>query len=336
MSEAKNKFDYINGLPAMKFMDDPVVKDAFILLNRNLHDTKPQESEVFYERERVAIKKVIFSSINPEKPRNDLRNCTTFSLYSCFMDMAMNGDILSFNPDDKLAFIEPRGYKIGKDDKGKDIYEQRASLKLTPYGELAVRMHAGQVKYADNVIVVYEGDELEIKTDNTGSVFVQWKSKIPRASKKIIGSFVKLTRPDNSALVYYMLEEEIERLEEYSKRNNFGKANALYGDAEKGKGIDSGFLKAKTLKHSFSTFPKCRVKGTTISLDDVGPDQMDEQDLNEAGDDYMQKRMDEQAPPAAKADPPKQAAPVIKQETPGLSKDGSSGVTISDPDEDEF
>jgi len=347
MSDAQKKFDYINSLKAMVFMDDPAVREAFIILNRNLHSTSPADAEIFYERERVHLKKALFNSIDPTKPNRDLRKCTTFSLYSCFMDMAANGDILSFNPDDKLAYIERRGYKCGHNNEtGKDVYEERAALKVTPYGELALRIQAGQIRHADNAIVVYDGDLFEIFTDDKMNTLVKWQSKIPRASKKIIGSFQKLTRADGSILVFYMLEEEIERLAAYSARNNRGAANALYGTGENGKGIDAGFLKAKTLKHSFSTFPKCRVKGTNIQLDEVSDTEESDEDQGD-GLDYL-RRPD----PVAKVTPPaggpthaSEAAPQVNLHVteedegpayPVLSNDGSTGVTVQVPDEDDW
>jgi hypothetical protein len=53
--------------------------------------------------------------------------------------------------------------------------------------------------------------------------------------------------------------KEVERLRAYSNKNNFGsatndKSNALYTSS--GGQIDTGFLKAKTLKHAFKAYPK--------------------------------------------------------------------------------
>lgn len=268
MSETKIKMEWVNSLPKMTFMDEGQIMESFIKTNMATRGASQAEAEIFYEKEAMYLKRVIYNSINPAYPNADLRKCTTFSLYACFQDMAINGDVLSFNPDDKLTYVEQRGYKAGQDQQGQDIWENRAKMIISPYGELAVRQAYGQIKYADPVIVVYEGDYMEIGTNDRSDLVVMFKSKVPRVSKKIIGSFVKITRPDGSFVTSYLLQEDIDRLAAYSTKQNRGKTNALYGAGENGSGIDSGFLKAKTLKHSFKTFPKVKLKGTNSSLDE--------------------------------------------------------------------
>lgn len=277
MSDATNKMAWLNALKPQTFMDDPGVEKNFISMNVKIRGVSEGEAQMFYEKESMYLKRIIHASYNPDKPANWLGRCTTFSLYAAFMDMAIYGDILTLQPDSKMAYIEKRGYKAGRDEQGKDVYEDRASLKITPYGELALRMDCGQVAYADPAVVVYEGDLFKLGTDDRGNTIAVWESKIPRQSKKIIGSFIKVTRPGGSYITAYMLQEDIDRLAAYSNRNNYGKgANALYGVGtadNPGQGIDSGFLKAKTLKHSFGTFPRMRLRGSNSSTDDMGTDQ---------------------------------------------------------------
>lgn len=277
MSETKPKMDWVNSLPKMTFMEDDAIRDAFIQTNIKTRGSRPDQAETFYEKESMYLKRVIFNSIDPNKPKQDLRNCSTFSLYACFMDMAINGDVLSFNPDDKLTYVTQRGYKSGRDNQGKDIWEQRAKMIISPYGELAIRMDYGQIKYADPAVVVRDGDAWDLETDERSNVVSRWKSKlIGRPTNTIIGSFIKITRVDGSFITAYLLQEDISRLQAYSSRQNGGYANALYGNAEGNTGIDPGFLKAKTLKHAFATFPKVKLRGTNSDLDDQQEEMPDE------------------------------------------------------------
>lgn len=262
--------DWLNKQDPRTFVDLPEIKDAFIGLNIKLKNSRPEEATAFYDKETMYFKRVIHASYDPNNIKKYLGKCTTFSLYSCFMDMAAYGDVLSFNTDDKLCYIEKRGYKAGRNENGQDVYEDRARLIISPYGELAIRQEKGQVAYADPAIVVFEGDEFYIGTDDRSNTFVRWSSKVPRTSKKIIGSFVKITRPNGSYITYYMLQEEIDRLAAYSARQNKNNgANALYGTGENGTGIDQGFLKAKTLKHGLTSFPKVKLVGTNSQIDDL-------------------------------------------------------------------
>lgn len=78
------------------------------------------------------------------------------SLYGCFLDIAVNGLTLD-QTGHPLCYILSRNCKTGyKNEHGNDIYEKRAYVSVTGYGELTMRMRAYQIKYADNPVVVYE------------------------------------------------------------------------------------------------------------------------------------------------------------------------------------
>lgn len=275
--------EWLNAQDPRTFVDLPEIKEAFISLNMKIKNARPDDAEAFYDKEAMYFKRVIFASYDPGNIKKYLGKCTTFSLYSCFMDIAANGDVLSFNPDDKLCYIEKRGYKAGRTEGGQDIWEDRARLIISPYGELSIRQEMGQVSYADPAVVVFDGDLFKIGTDDRSNVVVHWESKIPRASVKIIGSFIKVTRANESFITFYMLQEDIDRLAGYSARQNRGTANALYGTGENGSGqIDQGFLKAKTLKHALATFPKVKLRGTNSSMDEA--DQFQENEEGQKGE----------------------------------------------------
>lgn len=270
MSNAREMIDRINAMSAMVFMDDPGIQKNFVDKNMKIKGVSFEDAQMFCDQQAISYKKVIQNSWKPDKPENYLGKCTTFSHYATFMDMAVYGDILSFNPDDKLVYVELGNYKSGRTAEGQDLWEKRAKLILSPYGELAIRMDYGQIKYADPVVVVREGDQIQLGTDERGNVRAIWSSAIVgKESRKIIASFVKITRPDDSFVTTYLLQEDIDRLAGYSKKKNKTWVNPLYGAGENGQGIDSGFLKAKTLKHSFGVFPKVRLRGTNSNTEDL-------------------------------------------------------------------
>ena len=269
MSNARELIAAINAMAPTAFMDDEAVRANFIEKNSKIRGVSPDEAAMFCEQQAIYYKRVISASWNPNKPDNYLGHCTTFSHYATFMDMAIYGDVLSFNPEDKLVYVELGNYKAGRAASGEDIWEKRAKLVISPYGELAIRMDGGQIKYADPVVIVREGDIFRIGTDDRGNVRAVWESAVTGSNRKIIASFLKLTRPDGSYVTTYLLQDDIDRLAAYSKKKNRGYTNDLYGAGENGQGIDSGFLKAKTIKHSFKTFPKTRLRGTNSMVDEM-------------------------------------------------------------------
>ena len=269
MSEVKSKMDALNQMHPMYFMDDLSIKEAFISMNMKVRGVGQAEAEMFYSRECMYLKRILFDSTKTGQDKDNLTTCTTFSLYSCLMDIAVNG--LSFERAANLTYIEKRGYKIGQNN-GQDVWENRATLKVSPYGELALRMEMGQIKYADTPVIVYDGEKFEVKYYN-GQKLIDWACSIPRKSNKIIGGFIKLTRPDGSLDFGYMGAEEIERLKKFSEKQNRGKPSYLYGTSnEQGQpisGIDAGFLAAKIIKHAFKSYPKVLVKGTNTTLEEM-------------------------------------------------------------------
>lgn len=181
------------------------------------------------------------------------------------MDIAVNG--LSLDPTGRPhCYILPRSTKTGyKDNNGSDIYELRAYLSITGYGELVMRQRAGQVRYVDNPVVCYEGDTFSPGLID-GVKTVTYQAACPRKSNKVIGGFLRIVRTDGTVDWHWMMEGDIKRLEAYSFKNNQkwnpqtrqkeGKANALYTSSEGG--IDPGFLESKLIKHAFDGYPKVR------------------------------------------------------------------------------
>ena len=146
-----------------------------------------------------------------------------------------------------------------------------------------LRAKAGQILHADNPVVVYEGDEFAFG-EKEGRKYVNYCCRIPRSSNRIIACFLKITRPDGTVDYSVMTEADWKRLSDFS-----GKANRYWDNTEKryvenpnqlytsGDGqIDTGFLKAKCIKHAFKTYPKIAIgKGTQLESDVVTDPQPD-------------------------------------------------------------
>jgi hypothetical protein len=262
---SKMKMEYLNSLKPTTFMDDQAVKDNFISLYKQTRNDDQDEAEAFYYREALYFKRILHDT-------PALTQCTVFSLYAAFIDVVTNG--LTFDPSAKLLYLTSRNANAGTH---KDpIWEKRARVIISPYGELAIRIEQKQLRYIDEPVIVYACDSIKIRTTEQGNKVILYESTIPRTSPHIIASFVKLTRMDGSFDFKYLLEDDIKRLAAYSNRDNKDKgANALYSSANGG--IDPGFLAAKTIKHAFSTFPKIKIKGASTELEGSGGDDMEQQ-----------------------------------------------------------
>lgn len=259
----KLTIDELNKLTPFQVLEDERVKDRFLNLFKSLHGVGNEEAERFFEREKYNFQRIIQSS-------EHLQQCTGFSIYGCLLDLASMGLSLEHTS-------QPLLYVLWGNAKQGDKWVKMATLEVSPYGELALRMQKGQLLYADSPVIVYEGDTFKPIVNDKGQKICIYEAKVPRQSKKIIGAFIRLTRPDNSFDFSYMLPDDIERLKDYSEKKNRGKTNALYSSND-GQ-IDSGFLAAKVIKHAFKTFPKIKI-GQFSKLQEAEP-QADDYGLSE-------------------------------------------------------
>ena len=123
-------------------------------------------------------------------------------------------------------------------------------------------MLTGQIKHADNPVIVYEGDSFEPFQDSSGKG-VNYTLNINHGAK-IVGAFIRIVRMDGTEDYHWMLPNDWQRLAGYSEKKNFGKANALYTSVNGG--IDPGFLGAKLIKHAFKSYPKVSIVGRFTQL----------------------------------------------------------------------
>lgn len=247
---------YIEQLNPVEIAQDDKVQKSFIEMYNNIHGEKMGAS--IYHKECFNFTKLL-------QENTSLQDCSKLSLYGCFLDIAVNG--LSLESSRPLCYIIPRSVKTGqKNEKGKDIYEKRATVSITAYGELVMRKRAGQINYADNPVIVYDGDIFEPELNSQGQKTIRYKAASPRKSTKIVGAFIRIVRNDGSIDYQWLMEGDIDRLKGYSKRANSywnnqgqfveGSPNKLY-ESNNGQ-IDPGFLENKMIKHAFDAYPKVR------------------------------------------------------------------------------
>ena len=309
MSNIALTVESINAMKPLDIVTNENVRARFIQIWDTLWGAG--SGEAAYERESLFFN-------NKLRDDEKLQRATRFSIFTCFIDLAVAG--LSLEPGTRaLCYLQGRSYCIGKHPNGDNIYEGRLTLTISGYGELVMRARAGQIRYADNPVLVYEEDTFSFG-DMNGQKVVNYMCNLPHKSNHIIAAFLRITRPDGSLDYAVMLEEDWMRLQRYSLRNNqrydkntksyVGNANPLY-TANNG-GIDSGFLAAKLIKHAFKTYPKVRIGNGT--------------ELESAQDDNKQQEIDDFYGVAAPAEAP--AMPADPNPPFGNQPDTSAGVVI--------
>lgn len=268
MSNVTNMATTIMALKPSQVVRNELVKQQFI----NVYNAVWREGgEQAYEREAF-----YFQSILRDKP--NLKDCTSLSFYFAFIDIAVQG--ISLEPGPRaMCYLLPRNFKIA-DPTGRDVWEKRCNLTISGFGELFLRQRAGQIKYADNPVIVYEGDEFEFG-EHDGKKFVNYTVKNTHNANKIVACFMKIIRTDGSYDYSVMYENDWQRLAQFSGKNNayydksigrrVEKPNELYTSANGG--IDPGFLAAKCIKHAFRSYPKLQIgKGSQLETEMTEPD----------------------------------------------------------------
>lgn len=272
-NQVQLKIAELNQLNPLMIAEDDRVEQKFVQMYNAIWGT--DQGVQIYEKEKFNFRKIL-----QDKPA--LQKCSQLSLFGCFLDIAVNG--LSLDPTGRPhCYILPRNTKTGyKDQQGNEVWEQRAYLSITGYGELVMRQRAGQVRYVDNPVIAYEGD-MFCPGIVDGKKTVTYTAACPRKSNKVIGGFIRIVRADGTIDWHWMMEGDIKRLESYSLKNNQrynyktkqneGSANALYTSNEGS--IDPGFLESKLIKHAFDAYPKVRTGKFTVFETQEEPQEID-------------------------------------------------------------
>ena len=109
--------------------------------------------------------------------------------------MAVNG--LSLDQSGRpQCYLIPRSAKV-KTANG-DMWEKRAGLTVSAYGEVYMRQRAGQVRYVDNPVVVFEGDKFRPIIGVNGAKSIEYEGAFPRKSNKPVAVFIRIVRNDGS------------------------------------------------------------------------------------------------------------------------------------------
>ena len=277
--------DQINQLQPLDIATNEFVREKFIQIYEAMWTPSTGISaEAAYERESRNFNRILAEKEDVRK------NSTRFSLFTAFLDVAISG--LTLDPGAKAqAYLLTRSIAVDsyiENEQKKNRYETHCVLTISGYGELLYRARCGQIRHADNPVIVYAEDEFEYGERN-GNKFVNYTCRLPHTSGNIVACFMKITRADGSVDYAVMLPEDWTRLAGFSARQNsrydyktkkwnIGNANALYGQQQDGTyKIDTGFLVAKCIKHAFKSYPKARVgRGTQLESQ-----QVDEVEIND-------------------------------------------------------
>lgn len=236
--------------PAGQLPAVPEIANRFKELYAIIHPGA--KADLFYEAEKFHFTKLIRENAN-------LADCSKLSLYGCFMDVAVNG--LSFDPSFKHLYIVP--FNTNTAGKGQPPkWEKRAQLQISGYGELVLRQLQGQIKHAENPVLVYEGDEFSFGTRNE-KFFIEHIVNLSKRTDRIIACYVKIVRHDGSSDYKVLTEADMERFKKFSK----DKESKAWTDGLAGMWI------SKCIKHAFKNYPKVR----TGKFSELASNQVDEE-----------------------------------------------------------
>lgn len=258
MGNLQMTVEEINQLKPLEIVEHPVVRDRFT----QIYETLWGNGEAAYQRESI-----YFNNALRDNDGGKLQRATPFSIFTAFIDLAVCG--LSLEPGTRaLAYLMGRNVNVGTKENKK--WEGRCVLTVSAYGELVMRTRAGQIRHADNPILVYDNDEFSFK-DVDGRKSVSYTCNLPHTGHNITACYLRITRADGSIDYSVMLPEDWCRLAGYSQKQNRGVANELYGMDQNGiVHIDPGFLMAKCIKHAFKSYPKVRIgRGTELQSQQV-------------------------------------------------------------------
>lgn len=310
MSDIKFTVERLNELQPLDIVTDSAVRDRFIQIYDTLWGAGTGEAA--YERESR-----YFNHLLREADGGKLQKATKFSIFNAFIELAVSG--LTIEPRSRaLCYLTGRNVNVGT--KEHQRWEGRCVLTISGYGELVLRVRAGQIRHADNPVLVYENDEFSF-ADRDGRKSVEYVAHYPHTGKRIVACYLGITRADGSRDYGILFEEDWHRLAGFSaKQNSKNIPNSLYGYRGEGAplDIDPGFLCAKCIKHAFKSYPKVRIGSRTVLETDIADTPEGERQLGIG-------------------ETPATEAPAMRhQESFAPEPDTAAGVTVETDEEDGF
>lgn len=218
--------------------------------------------EAAYQRESRYFSAALANVLASVK---NISHVERFSIYNAFVESAITN--LSLEPGVRaLAYLTIRNAK-SMDANGREVWITRVNFAVSGYGEMVARVRCGQIRHADNPVVVYDNDELTVR-DTDGRKSIEYVCHFPHTGRQIVACYMRITRADGSIDYATMYEEDWVRLAGYSEKQNGQQrgANALY-KSNSGQ-IDPGFLQAKLIKHAFKTYPKVKIGAMAIMAEE--------------------------------------------------------------------
>ena len=238
--------NYINNLSPLAVAADKTIGEHFVNKFMAVYRVPKEQATAFYEREKDNFMKRITDS-------EELKACTPMSIFLAFMHVG--GLQLSFESGNQSeVYLIPGNRNIaGKNQPAQWLKECIA--QPSPYGEKKIRIQNGQIKDVAKPIIVYKGDLYEEFTDENGNLRVKWQKGNRGEKPEIIGSFIRIEKPDGSFEIKTFDMIDVEKWRSSSEKKNKDKgANPLY-TSNNGQ-IDKLFFEGKTLKHAFKSYPK--------------------------------------------------------------------------------
>lgn len=210
---------------AQSLLARPDVTSKFVSMYNTIHGSK--NGAMIYEAEKFHFMKIL-----EENPK--LKECSKTSLYGILIDTAISG--LSFDPAMKHQYLVPRGNKAVRMVDGR--------------GELVMRVNQKQIKYADNPVLVFEGDVFSFGTAN-GLGFINHTVNLSNRNPgaKPIACYIKITRNDDSVDHKVLTVDELESIRKFSDSQNSPAWTKGY----------NGMFMNKCMKHAFRSYPKPRL-----------------------------------------------------------------------------
>lgn len=226
-------FSTIAGMTFPQLYADPEFRAHYIKLYETVHK---KDGKVFQEREYGFIWRIISGDTR-------LSECSTLSIANAMLSQAYYG--LSLEPVGKAAaYLQSRKGVL--------------SFYISAYGELALRIRAGQIRYADPVVPVFEGDDFDLING-----IVHHSAR--QASDKIVGAWIKITRADGSVFYKHFQMFEIQN---WRKKAPEAQQKSEPWTGGPGGQITRGHLEAKVLRHSMETFPRLVTAAPAVFSDE--------------------------------------------------------------------
>ncbi len=250
---------YIGKLTPVAVATDKNIGEHVVNKFMAMYQAPREQAVAFWERQKDNFMKRISDS-------EDLKSCTPMSIFMSLMQGFGWG--LSFEGGEQMEIYLITGNRNIAPKGQPEHWVKECLAQPSPYGKKKIRIQNGQITGTSEPKIVYENDIYEEYTDENENLRVKYvkNGKGPRADNaKIIGSFIKINKPDGSFEIKTFDLEDIKSWKAASEKKNAkwdealkrkvpGKANALY-TSNNGQ-IDKLFFEGKTLTHAFKGYSK--------------------------------------------------------------------------------